>query len=84
MKEKGELETIAYLLGIISIVLAFFQPLPALILGIIGFIHAKKQKTPLAKKAKKLNLLGIVISIIIIALTMGLAAYLTLKGVSGI
>lgn len=69
-EEKG----VAYILGIVSIVLAFFQPLAAVIFGIIGLVQNRKEKS---KKAKFLNIIGIIIGSIffilsIIALVYGL------------
>jgi heme/copper-type cytochrome/quinol oxidase subunit 2 len=56
---------ISYILGIVSIVLAFFTPVAGLILGIIGLIHGNKSNSGLAAKGKKLSKIGIVVSIII-------------------
>jgi hypothetical protein len=53
---------VAYILGILSIVQAFFIPLSGLVLGIIGLILLKGEKSPLLEKSKKLNLIGIIIS----------------------
>lgn len=51
-----------YILGILSIVFAFFVPLAGVILGIIGLVQNKKEKS---KTAKKLNIIGIIIGTII-------------------
>jgi hypothetical protein len=53
---------VAYILGILSIVQAFFVPLAGLVLGIIGLVFVKKEKSSLAIKSQKLNTVGIVIS----------------------
>jgi hypothetical protein len=60
-------------------VLAFFQPLPAIIIGIVGLVQNKKEKS---KVAKKLNILGIVIGVIVLAVTIGISVYLMTKGAS--
>lgn len=81
VKKDGDFSEISYVLGIVSIVLAFFQPLAGFIFGVIGFVHSKKQKTELSKKAKKLNTIGIVLSIIFFIVTVILTAYFTTKGI---
>jgi len=59
MTQKIDLKPVSYLLGILSIVFAFFSPFAGLTLGIIGFIQGNKLKF---QKAKKLNVIGIVLS----------------------
>ncbi len=66
VEEKG----VAYIFGILSIVLAFFQPLAGIILGIIGLVQNRKEKS---KTAKRLNITGIILGIVI----LGLLAYLS-------
>ena len=61
MVEKNS-SLVSYVFGIISIVMAFFNSPAGLVFGIIGLVQAKKQKTELSKKAKKLNIIGIVLS----------------------
>lgn len=82
MVEKKDLSVVSYILGIISIVLAFFNSPAGLVFGVIGFIQSKKQKTELSKKAKKLNKIGIILSIILLAISIAITAYLTTKGLS--
>ncbi|RLG12274.1 DUF4190 domain-containing protein [Candidatus Pacearchaeota archaeon] len=67
-EERG----VAYILGILSLVLAFFQPLPAIVLGIVGLVQNKKDKS---KVAKKLNILGIVFGVIILIGLIIVAVY---------
>ena len=71
--------TIAYMLGIISIVMAFFSPVAALIFGIIGLVQSKRQKI---EKARKLNRIGVILSIIFTIINIVLLIYSGL-GVSG-
>lgn len=59
--------TVAYLLGILSIVFAFFSPLAGLVLGIIGMVQSKRHKV---ERAKKLNTIGIVLSVIFILISI--------------
>ena len=68
-EEKG----VAYILGILSVVLAFFQPLPGIIIGIIGLVQNKKDKS---KTAKMLNIVGIIIGVAMIILLILLSKYL--------
>lgn len=71
-QEKG----VAYILGIVSLVLAFFQPLPGIIIGIVGLVQNKKDKS---KAAKLLNTLGIIFGIAMIILLMIVSKYLASK-----
>ncbi|RLG16498.1 hypothetical protein DRN69_00710 [Candidatus Pacearchaeota archaeon] len=82
MGDKKDFSDVSYTVGIISIVLAFFQPLAGLILGVIGFNHSKKQKTDLSKKAKKLNVIAIIISLILLVFYLTLSLYLKYKGIN--
>lgn len=82
--KDGDFSEISYLLGILSIVLSFFQPVAGFILGIIGLVHSRKQKTPLSQKAKKFNIIGIILSIIFFALTAAITAYFTAKGLANL
>ncbi|KKL72911.1 hypothetical protein LCGC14_2080210, partial [marine sediment metagenome] len=59
MAEKINLSSVSYVLGILSIVFAFISPMAGLILGVIGLVQAKKQK---ALRAKRLNIIGIILS----------------------
>ncbi len=65
-EKKEDFGQVSYILGIISIVLAFFTPLAGLIFGIIGFKLGSKGKAPNSKKAKDLNKIGIIISAIML------------------
>jgi len=81
-EKKEDFSKISYVFGIMSIVFAFFTPLAGLILGIIGFVQSKKQKTNLSKKAKKLNTIGIILSAILFIITIAVTLYFTIKGVN--
>ncbi|MBI2057300.1 DUF4190 domain-containing protein [Candidatus Pacearchaeota archaeon] len=60
----------SYVFGIVSIVMAFFSPLVGLVLGIIGLVQSRKQKTTLSNLSKKLNIIGIVVSIVLFAASL--------------
>ena len=70
MVDKKNLEYIVYIFGIVSVVLAFVQPLAGFILGILGYNEAKKIDGSLAKKAKKYNKIGAILSGIFIILSL--------------
>ena len=77
--EKKEEKGVAYILGIVSIVMAFFQPLAGIVFGIVGLVQNKKEKS---RKAKKLNVIGIVIGTLLFIISIGVTAYLAIKGVN--
>ncbi len=83
MAEKsGDLSFVNYTIGLISLVLAFFQPFPGLILGIIGLVQSKKEKTELSKLGGKLCVWSIIVSIIVIVITVVFMVYAYQKGLS--
>ena len=78
-KNYGE---VAYVLGIISIVLAFVSPVAGLIVGIIGFVYGKKDKTPLSEKGKKLSRIGIILSIIWLIVVLAISFYVGMNSLN--
>ena len=82
-KQNIDFGIIGYAFGVISIVMAFFTPLAGVVFGIIGIIQSKKQKTELSKKAKKLSIIGLVLSIILFIASIAVALYFTSKSISG-
>ena len=69
-KEKIDFGFSSYIFGILSIVLAFFTPLLGFVLGIVGLIQSIKQKTRISNLAKRLNIIGIFVSIVLFAVTL--------------
>ena len=67
MADKIDFASVTYVLGILSIVFAFFSPVAGLVIGIIGFVNSKKHNLA---KAKKLNKIGIILSIIFIIISV--------------
>ena len=67
MAEKIDLGSVAYVMGILSIVLAFFIPLGSLVLGIIGVVQSNRAKS---RRAKRLNIIGIVLSVLFLVLSI--------------
>ncbi len=82
MVEKDS-SLVAYVLGIISIVMAFFTPLAGLIFGILGLVQSNKQKNELSKKAKTLSIIGIILSIILF-LALIILTYLGLDSLANL
>lgn len=57
-----------YVIGIMSIVFSLITSwgIGGIIFGIIGLVRVKKDKGELAKKAKRLNMIGLILGILII------------------
>jgi len=77
-KEKINFSQTSYIFGIVSIVMALFTPLLGLVFGIIGLVQSARQKTDISRLSKKLNIIGIVLSIIV----FGIGLFFLLKGVA--
>ena len=67
MSDKIDLASVAYVLGILSIVFAFFSPLAGLVLGIVGMVQSKRHGVA---RARKLNMIGIILSVIFIIISV--------------
>jgi len=67
MADKIDLATVSYVLGILSIIFAFVSPVAGLVLGVIGLTQSKKHGVA---RAKKLNTIGIILSIILLIVSM--------------
>ena len=79
---ESDLSVVSYVLGILSIVFAFFTPIAGLVLGIVGFAQSKRLKTSLGKKAKKFNIIGIILSVIILIISVVVLIYSVANGIS--
>jgi len=77
-KEQVNFSQTSYIFGIVSIVVALFTPLLGLVFGIIGLVQSAKQKTDVSRLSKKLNIIGIVLSVIV----FGIGLFFLLKGVA--
>ncbi|MBU4070460.1 MAG: DUF4190 domain-containing protein [Nanoarchaeota archaeon] len=82
--KKEDFGIVSYVLGITSIVFAFFSSFAGLVLGVIGLVFSKKQKTELSIKAKQLNIIGIVLSAIMLVITIAVTIYFTTKGIGNL
>jgi len=63
MASKIDFSSVSYVLGVLSIVFAFFSPFAGLVLGIIGYTQSSRRNVA---ESKKLNVIGIIISVIFI------------------
>lgn len=72
---KVQHDLVGYIFGIISISAAFFQPMLGLVLGIVGLFQVKKVKSELAKKGKTLNIIGIILCLVFIAVSIAAIIY---------
>lgn len=80
-EKEGESEKnpvlIAHILGIVSIVTAIFTPFTGITLGVIGLIHGFKKKSgAMAKRARLLNIIGIIVGIVLIIFSVSITRYL--------
>ena len=67
MTDKKNLNSISYIFGVLSMIFAFFVPGAGLVLGIIGLIQSNKIKS---QKAKRLNIIGIILSVLFFILEL--------------
>ena len=69
MADKIDFASASYVFGVLSIVLSFITSwgMGGLIIGIIGLIHANKYKV---SKARKLNIIGIILSSIFLIISI--------------
>ncbi len=80
MAKDGDFSDISYVLGILSIVFGIVNPTFGIGIGISGLILSLKNKSDIGKKAKTLNIIGIVVSIIITVILIAGSSYLISKG----
>lgn len=81
---SGNFGEISYVLGIVSIVMAFFQPLAGLIFGIVGLTFSRRKQTDMSKRSKTLNIIGIVLSLVLLITLVLLSYYLNLEGINSL
>ena len=80
MGKEGDFGEISYALGVLSIVFGILQPVFGLGMGITGFILSMKDSSPISRKAKKLNVIGVVLSAVITLILVIGSSYLISKG----
>jgi len=69
--KKFDFGNTSYIIGILSIVFAAtFNPLPGIILGIVGLVLSKRQKDPASARGKKFSTIGIIVSLIVLLITI--------------
>lgn len=61
-----------YIIGIVALVLSFFNPLPGLVLGIVGLVRVGKSKDEISKKARTLNVIAIIVAVAFAVLSIAL------------
>ena len=73
----------SYIIGIVAIVLSVFNPLPGVVLGIIGLVQSSRQKNDVSVKAKKYNIIAIILGLVFIAVSviLSLSGLTSLTGV---
>ena len=79
MAEKVDIVTVSYVLGILSIVFTFVSPVAGLILGLVGLSQSKKHRVA---ETKKLNIIGIVLSVIFLIISIIAIVYSVKSGAS--
>ena len=72
---------ISYILGIVSIVQAFFSPFTGIILSIIGLFFSSKENSDFSIKGKKLNTIALIIGIIVLGITVYVTYVATQSGI---
>lgn len=73
MEKKEEMKIYSnYIIGIIALVLAVFSPVSGFVLGIVGLVRTGKNKDAMSKKARKLNVIAVVIGFILLAVSITL------------
>jgi hypothetical protein len=70
---------VACILGIVSIVVAFFQPLGAIVISIIGLVQNMKDKS---KVAKRLNIIGLILGIIVLIMQIIMIYFVASQGLN--
>jgi len=80
MAKEGDFSEISYVLGILSITFGILQPIFGFGMGIAGLILTSRESSPLSKKAKKLNIIGIAVSVIVMLILILGSSYLISKG----
>lgn len=82
-EEEKHFEIISYILGVLSIVFSvLLQPTFGLGFGITGLILIFKKKSELSKKARVLNVIGVIISVVVLIIISYLFANQILKSLS--
>ncbi len=76
-EERINKDSIAYTLGILSIVFAFTSALTGIIVSIIGVYQSKG-----LKKARRLNVIGLVLSIVMFIINIIAGIYFLNSGLS--
>ena len=76
-EEKFDKASIAYTMGILSIVFAFTSSLTGIIVSLIGIFQSRG-----LKKARRLNVIGLILSIIMFIVNLVAGIYLSNSGLN--
>jgi len=61
---------VGYTLGILGIIFALISPFAGIVISIVGLFQSLKEKNELGRKAKILNIIGLILGVIVFALTI--------------
>ncbi len=64
---------ISYIVGIFALVEAFISPFAGIIFSIIGLVFSNKENSVISSRGKRLSIIALIISIIILILTVLIA-----------
>lgn len=68
---------VSYIISIVALVEAIVSPVAGIVLGIIGLSFSNKKDDSLAKRAKKMNIIAIILGILIFVLILIVSALST-------
>lgn len=80
MAKEGDFSDISYVLGILSVIFGILQPMFGFGLGVAGLILTSGNSSHLSKKARKLSIIGIAVSIVVTLVLILGSSYLISKG----
>ena len=78
MKEN-EKAIVSYILGILSIVFAIISPFAGILISIVGIAMSKNKSNDLEKRARKLSVIGIVLSIVMFLVSIAVVYFIKIN-----
>ena len=73
--KKEDYSVVAYIFGIVSIVMAFFNPAAGIVFSIVGLVQSKRHRGELSARAKKLSTIGLILGIILLIVSIIVSIY---------
>jgi len=61
---------VGYTLGIVGIIFSVIYSFAGILINIIGLVQSSKEKNELGKKAKRLNIIGLILGIVMLVITI--------------